>query len=85
MFDKRKLFIERNVNSLTSRNKVLDSNAVLMNTIVSSEIAINYLVQLKELVKSNAADLSVNKMLILGAEFETITDYIKSIMHELDP
>lgn len=84
MFNHHSSFIKRSVESLTNRNRVLDRNAVLMNTILSSEVAINNLIQLKELVKTNATTLSINKMLILGAEFEALSDYIKTIMHELD-
>lgn len=84
MFITRRKFIKKNVDSLTDRNKILDRNAVLMNTIVSSEIAIDNLARLKELVKANCSTLSINNLLILGADFELLSDYIKTIMQELD-
>lgn len=76
--------IKNNIDTLAGQNKTLDYNAALMNTIVSSEVAINHMVQLKELIKSNSTSFSVNRLLILGAEFEMISDYIKNITRELD-
>ena len=84
MFIMRRKFIKKNVDSLTDRNKILDRNAVLMNTIVSSEIAIDNLTRLKELVKTNCSSLSINNLLILGADFELISDYTKTIIQEFD-
>ena len=80
----RRMFIKKGVDALTNRNKVLNHDAVLMNTIVSAETAINHMVWLKEHIKMNYITLSINKMLILGAEFETVSDYINAIKQELD-
>lgn len=84
MLNVRRMFIKKGVDALTNRNKVLNHDAVLMNTIVSAETAINHMVWLKEHIKMNYITLSINKMLILGAEFETVSDYINAIKQELD-
>lgn len=80
---KRNRHIQKQVNQYAQNNCTEDPQEVLFqNAVVTAERAIITLSELKSKIKAQKSKMTINDLLMLGAEIEMIIDDVSSIILE---
>lgn len=65
------------------KSRPLTEKTLLLNVTLAAERTILKMKELKDIAKNEERALGINGLILLGAEFEMISDYLESIKHKL--